>query len=175
MYGTPKKKPKLTILERKDITDYVRSFVLHVRHGEGRVLKASHRGMAEYMKGLINLPENTTFKSMRDFRDGYYFWHDQKVDFVPSNLGQDRGFIFYFVCNGCGRRAKYLYEYSTIESPLCHVCCRLHYPAPSRRARDISRLLRKPYLSSEAKYMLIRRAGITAEDVAVAIKQFTGH
>lgn len=168
MYSQRRKKPAITALERRDITDYVRSFVWHARGARGQVLTARHRGEAESMKGLMNKPENTTYKSVRDLRDGDYFWHHQEVDFISSNLG--RGFIFYFVCNGCRRRVKYLYEYSSLRSPLCRICCRLQYPQPSRSARRLSRLIRQAHLSGEAKSMLIKRTGITVGDVTIALK-----
>jgi hypothetical protein len=168
MYGSNIKKTAITVLDRKDIVDYVRSFVWHARSTQGRVLNARYRAEAENMRELMNDPKNTTYKSIRDFRNGDYFWHHQKVDFVQSNLG--RGYIFYFRCNGCYRRVKYLYEYSLLESPLCRICCNLNYDykQPNRSMRNISRLLKKPYLSSEGKYMLIKQAGITQEDVMAA-------
>jgi hypothetical protein len=164
MYGKTNRKPPITILDRKDITDYVRAFVLHMRNTQGRVFDTRHRSSVEYMVEMMNKPENTAFKSIRDvLGDGRPFWYEQKVDFVASNLR--RGFVFYFRCNGCYRRVKYLYQYSMLKPPLCRICCRLPYPQPSRQARRFSRLIRQPYLSSEAKYMLIKRAGITAEDI----------
>jgi hypothetical protein len=139
---------------------------MHMRHTHGRVYDLRHPGEVRNMVEAMNKPENTTYKSRRDFRDGGYFWNEQRVDFVSSNL--KRGHIFYFRCNGCARRVKYLYEYSMLMSPLCRICCRLRYEQPSRKARYLSRLIRKPYLSSEAKYALIKRAGITIQDVLVA-------
>jgi hypothetical protein len=162
MYGRRNKKPAITVLDRKDITDYVRAFTLHMRE-KGHVFDTRHEGNVRYMVELMNKPENTTFKSVRDLQEDRYYWDYQKVDFVRSNL--KRGFIFYFVCNGCGRRVKYLYEYSVMRTPLCRICCRLDYEPPTRKARELSRLIRKPYLSSEAKYALIKKAGITEDDV----------
>ena len=170
MYDSQRKKP-LPVHDRKDATDYVRAFILYIRKTQGRVFDLRHPGQVKYMVELMNDPKNTTFKSIRDPRDSYYYWHKQRFDYVPSNLGRDRGFVFYFICNGCGRRVKYLYEYSSLESPLCRTCCHLKYEQPSRKARDISRLIRRPYLSSEDKYVLIKRAGITTEDVVAAKNQ----
>ncbi|MGD0328497.1 MAG: hypothetical protein ABSB00_02155 [Minisyncoccia bacterium] len=168
MYSSRQEKnQKITVLDRKDITDYIRTFVWHMRD-RGRIFNTRHLGEVKNMVEQINLPENTAFKSARDIHGGYLYWDRQKVEFVPSNLGPDRGYIFYFRCNGCYRRVKYLYEYSMLESPLCRICCRLQYEQPSRKARAISRAIRKPYLSGETKYMLIKRAGITMEDVAAA-------
>ena len=167
MYRRRSKEPPITVLDRKDITAYVRAFVLHARNTRGRVYNLRHFQEARNMIEDINNPANTTFKSTRDFRDGSYFWHEQRVDFVPSNLGH--GHIFYFRCNGCGYRVKYLYEYSIMKTPLCRVCCRLRYRQPARKERKLSKLMHKPYLSSEDRYALIKRAGITAEDVRAAL------
>ena len=139
MYGRQRKKPAITVLDRKDITDYVRAFVWNMRQARGRVYNIRHRMEVQNMVEDMNKPSNTTFKSMRDFRGGDYFWHEQKVDFVASNLG--RGFIFYFRCNGCGRRVKYLYEYSMLDTPLCRICCRLRYEQPNPQHSNQSRTI----------------------------------
>lgn len=167
MYGQQKGNP-IVVQDRKDITDYVSAFIRHMRSTQGRVFNVRHPGEVKYMAELMNDPKNTTFKSCRDLQGGYSYWSRQGVEYIPSNLGRDHGFIFYFRCNGCYRRVKYLYEYSALESPLCRVCCHLKYEQPSRKARALSRAIRKPYLSSEAKRTLIKRTGITMEDVAAA-------
>ncbi len=141
-------------------------FKWHMRQTRGRVFDLRHPLEAKNMKEMMDDPKNTTFKSPRDFRDGSYYWHRQEVDYVPSNLR--RGFIFYFICNECGRRVKYLYEYSMLESPICRICCRLSYRQPNRKARAISRLFRRELLSQEAKWALIKKANITAADVLSA-------
>lgn len=166
MYNPQQKKTKLLngIYPRIDISEYVREFLFNVKK-QGGALNANHASGAIHMKELLNNPAYTTFKSIRDFRDGFFYWNEQKVDYVPSNLGRGRGYLFYFICNGCGRRIKYLYECTPLDTPLCRICCCLGYKEPSRKARYLSRLLRKSYLSSEAKYMLIKRAGITREDI----------
>ena len=162
MYGRHKKKTGVEVQGRHDITDYVRNFKRHMRNTRGRVFDLRNRGEVECMKDLMNRPENTTFKSLKDIWDGNYYWYDQKVDFVPSNLR--RGFIFYFICNECERRVKYLYEYAITAAPLCRTCCRLSYEQPNRKSRALSRLIRKPYLSTEGKYILIKKTGLTLED-----------
>jgi len=148
---------------RIDIRDYVTNFLQHIREKEGRMFNTNHDGEVANMKQLLNDPKYTAFKSTSILNDGIPFWHKQNVDCVPSNLG--RGAVFYFICNGCNRRMKYLYRYSELESPLCRVCCRLQYEAPTRKARMFSKLLRKPYFSSEDKCLIIQRAGITLEDM----------
>ena len=164
MNYTHKNKETLNRIERKDITEYVRIFLLELAEREKRpFIRLTRLSDADRIKGLLNIPKNTIFKSIADFRTGIPYWEKQEVDFVASNLG--RGYLFYFICNRCGRRVKYLYDYIAFGSPLCRTCCQLNYKAPSRKARELSRLIRKPYLSNEAKYMLIKRAGITKEDI----------
>lgn len=109
------------------IGSYVRDFLRNIRESEGRIFNTNHSGEVAYMKELLNTPKYTAFKSVKDLRTGIPFWNEQKVDYIQSNLGTDRGYIFYFICNGCKRRVKYLYEFSTLESPLCRMCCRLVY------------------------------------------------
>lgn len=160
-------------LERINITDYVRQFILHIAKKEGRSLSASHLGGAMHMKDLLNRPEYTSYKSVRDPKDGFFYWDEQKVDYMLSNLGRGRGYLFYFICNGCGHRVKYLYEYNLCFSPLCRVCCRLRYHTPKRKMQDISRIIRRPYLSSENKHFLVRIAGITHDDIPNECKNET--
>lgn len=150
---------------RINVSDYVRAFRRHIEHTQGRTIRGNHRGEAEHLRELLNIPENTTPKSFRDIQTGEYFWGEQRVEFVPSNLGNGRGQVWYFYCNRCGSRVKHLYEISMLSSPLCRTCCRLSYKQPKRKQRALSRLLNKPYLSSEAKYAIIKHAGITKEDV----------
>jgi hypothetical protein len=163
---------KTAILERIvpiNITDYIRQGIFELKR-KGLCFNFSHPLEAERLKQLLNDPRNTTFKSTRDPADGLYFWHEQNVTFIRSNLGHDKGAIFYFLCNSCHRRVKFLYEYSSCYPPLCRKCCRLGYKYPTRKSQDLSRILRKPYLSSEDKHWIIKRAGITKEDIPEDLK-----
>ncbi len=167
MYGLHKKEPAITILERKDITLYVRAFRLHMRR-QGRVFDTRQEATVKYMVELMNEPENTTFKSTRGLQSDRCYWDYQRVDYMSSNL--HRGFIFYFRCNGCGDRVKYLYEYSMVEAPLCRICCRLKYRQPGRKERTLTRIFRKPYFSGEDRYWIIKGAGITLEDIKASLE-----
>lgn len=135
-------------IPRIEINDYLVHFLREVSLGERQNVEIKTLWQAQRIKGLMDIAKNT-----------------QKFDFVPSNLGNGKGFIFYFLCNGCGRRARYLYFRNTISEPLCRICCRLSYKRPSRKTRALSRILHKPYLSSEDKYIIMERAGVTKEDL----------
>lgn len=125
-------KEALENIDRKNITDYVKTFLLELAEKEKRLtIRVSRHSEAERIKGLLNIPRNTTFKSMRDIQGNFPYWNEQSVDYVPSNLG--RGYIFYFICSRCKRRVKYLYEYSMLLPPLCRHCCRLQYRRQKRK------------------------------------------
>ena len=112
-------------ISRINITDYLRIFLLELsRHEKRPLIKLRIRFEAERVKGLLNIAKNTPFKSFRDIQ-GIPYWDDQPVDYIPSNLG--RGYLFYFLCTHCGRRVKYLYEYSLASEPICRKCCRITY------------------------------------------------
>jgi len=164
---SPSLKNTVNTYPQINIKGYVKSFLLNIREKEVRIFNINCPGDVAYMKELINTPAYTTFKSARDVWTGNYYWNEQKVDYDRSNLG--RGYIFYFICNGCRRRAKYLYEYNILHSPVCRICCGLGYEAPPNKARELIRLLRKwhdPVYSSEVRWMIAKRAGIRIEDIS---------
>lgn len=165
MCGETNKKKLIVDEERITIAEYMRAFLDELARKESRRTEINSRFQAERIKGLMNMPENTAFKSINGIRSDYPYWHEQEVDFVPSNLGKDKGFIFYFICNSCGKRRKDLYFPSMINEPLCRVCCRLQYKQPNRKTRALSRIVNKPYISSDDKYALMKRLEVGEEDI----------
>lgn len=151
-------------LPRISATDYVRNFARHIERTEGRRIRGHYIGEAMHLQELLHIPANTASKSVQDIQTGEYFWGVQKVAFVSSNLGRGKGFVWYFICNGCGRQVKFLYEPSLLRSPVCRVCCRIGYRQPNRGTRTLSRLLRQAHLSQEAKLIIIKQAGLTKAD-----------
>lgn len=165
MYGTTNKNQEVDNLERYDIRHYVTTFILELERLEGMPLTMSKPSELSRIKDLLNIPGDTPFKSTLDFRSRELHWDSQSIDFRYSNLGKNKGAIFYFLCNGCGKRARYLYSSPLLCEPRCRRCCRIPYRQPNRKVRELSRLIRKDYLSSEAKYMLMKRAGIDRNDI----------
>jgi len=131
------RKPEIT--RRIDIFDYVRAFVRELEKLENKPrIKFNNEFEALRVKELMNIPEKTRFKSINDLR-GNPYWHFQEVDYVLSNLGKGRGVLFYFICNRCDRRVKYLYFYTETEPPLCRKCCQLPYRSANYQKRKIAR------------------------------------
>ena len=124
-----------------------------------------HFGQVEYLKKTLNESKYIPDKQFKDFASDICYWEKQQVDFQPANLG---GYIFYFICNNCKRRVKYLFEYDSTHSPLCRKCCGLEYERPQNKSRQIIRLLHKwhdPFYSSDVRYLIAKYAGITKEDL----------
>lgn len=165
MCGETNKKKLIVDEERITIAEYMRAFLDELARKESRRAEINSRFQAERIKGLMNMPENTAFKSINGIRSDYPYWHEQEVDFVPSNLGKDKGFIFYFICNSCGKRRKDLYFPSMINEPLCRICCRLQYKQAGRKERRLSRAFNKDYLSSEYKYMVMKTMKVNESDI----------
>ena len=65
-----------------------------------------------------------------------------KLTYSKSNLG--RGFVFWFICNLCGRRVKYLYFPPNSTVLACRSCHRLTYDKQneSKKMRSYRSLFR---------------------------------
>lgn len=127
------------LIERIDIYDYLRSFLRELSRIEKKDAEIKTELDAFRVKGLMNVPKNTRFKSLEDIRSGQQYWHYQEVDCIPSNLGRSRGYLFYFICNSCERRVKFLYFHTYVESPMCRKCYRLPYSKSPYNQRKLSR------------------------------------
>ncbi len=113
-------------LERFDITRYMKACLCDVpKYKDKRFFKVTEDCEAEEIEVFVSDPKNTTFKSVKDILTGLPHWYGQNVTYTPSNLG--KGFIFYFICNECRRRVKYLYRFNMTEAPVCRTCSGLDY------------------------------------------------
>lgn len=126
------------VIDTIDISDYVRTFLLQLSELEHDRIRINSEWEAERIKALLNIPKNTMFKSPADLRSGVPYWNEQEVDYVRSNLKQNKGFIFYFICGQCDRRVKRLFFYTLLEPPICRHCCRLPYRQKSYKERKMS-------------------------------------
>lgn len=162
MYNLTNDNRDVSVSSRYDIGPYIRAFRGHMRRTRGRVYNLRLFGEAEEIQELINYPEHRPRFAIPSI-EGDDCTYDQQVTFVSSNLGL--GYIFYFLCSGCGRRVRYLYELSAHETPLCRTCCRIDYDQPNRQARSLSRLLRKPYLETEDKRVLIKHLHLSKNEL----------
>lgn len=62
------------------------------------------------------------------------------LTYTRSNLG--KGFIFWFICNLCGRRVRYLYFPPNSEVMACRRCHRLAYKNQNESNSTFRRMMR---------------------------------
>ena len=172
MYGETDRRRTITDASRFDISNYLQTFLQKLSADEKRLVKINSQGEAERIKLLLNMPQNNQFISSM-YMDGHAYCSEQEVDYVQSNLGSKNGYIFYFVCGNCERRVKYLYSIYNEEEPYCRTCLRLHYKQPGRKQRALSGMFNKNYLSTEYKYMAMKKLGITKNDIANYLSDYS--
>lgn len=127
------------LIERIDIYDYLRTFLRELSNKEEKQTEIKTELDALRVKDLMNVPANTIFKSLENIRNEQSYWKYQEVDYVPSNLGKGRGYLFYFICSSCEKRVKFLYFHTYIEPPMCRKCYRLPYSKSPYSQRKLSR------------------------------------
>lgn len=66
-----------------------------------------------------------------------------KLTYTRSNLG--KGFIFWFICNLCGRKVRYLYFPPNSEVMACRNCHKLAYQKQNENDSRFLRQLRRNY------------------------------
>ena len=77
----------------------------------------------ELLIDMLNNPKMRVYGSLMNVQSHHQYW--QSFSYVKSNLG--RGYIFYFICDGCERRVKHLYMPDGSSQFLCRLCHRLYY------------------------------------------------
>jgi hypothetical protein len=116
----------------------VRNYLFDVKQG-----KDFNLNNEECVKDLIKKIEfGTTFNLKQDKGGEFEYTEPNKVKmtYTKSNLG--KGFIFWFICNLCGRRVRYLYFPPNSQVLACRRCHRLAYENQneSKRIRKLNRL-----------------------------------
>jgi hypothetical protein len=82
---------------------------------------------ADWLLGAVNSPQSR-LNSLIAVQSYHQSW--QRFDYVWSNL--NTGAVFYFLCDQCGRRVKYLYQPDGTLNYRCRVCHKVRYPAKTK-------------------------------------------
>jgi len=96
------------------------------------------------VKDLISEIEGgTTFNLKQQNGVNTEFTEPNKVKLTYTKSNLDKGYVFWFICNICGRRVKYLYFPPNSTVLACRNCHRLTYDKQneSKRLRPFRRLL----------------------------------
>lgn len=97
------------------------------------------------VKDLLRQIEMGTSFNLKQEKDGEVEYSEPnkvKMTYTKSNLG--KGYIFWFICNICGRRIRYLYIPPNSQITACRICHRLTYEQQNdnKRFRSLNRLFR---------------------------------
>lgn len=95
------------------------------------------------VKELITEIESETTFNLKQFNGSDHDYSEPnnvKLTYAKSNLG--KGFVFWFICNICSRRVKYLYFPPNSTTLACRNCHRLTYNKQNenKRFRPMRRL-----------------------------------
>lgn len=132
-FATFLKRRKVGDVVRIDATAFIAEVLREMRQvrlvdgGRFRTIKTYDQ--AQELLEIINNPRSQ-LHTLLQVKGSDYPLRWQRMDCVRSNLGS--GYLFYFICTECGRRAKHLYMPESHYSFQCRQCYGLRYPTVRR-------------------------------------------
>ncbi|MFH1792148.1 MAG: hypothetical protein ABH819_00705 [Patescibacteria group bacterium] len=137
------KRPIVEESQKINASVCVRNFLLDTK--KPIVRKEFNLNNEEDIKVLIRNIETSTSFNLKQDKDGeveYSEPNNVKLTYTKSNLR--KGFVFWFICNLCGRRVRYLYFPPNSQVLACRSCHRLSYDKQNenKRFREYDRLFR---------------------------------
>jgi len=113
--------PKINKALRLNASTYIRNYLLNnSEQSRGWDLNEERT-----VKEIIRHIEATIGVNLKNNEGDLTEPNKIKLTYTKSNLG--KGFVFWFVCNICGRRVKYLYFPSSSSILACRRCHKLTY------------------------------------------------
>ena len=138
------KRPLTENSQRISASVFVRNFYLELkrRAPDGKKAKLD-LNKEEFVKDLIEMIESGSTINLKQELNGKIEFTEQnqvRITYTKSNLG--RGYVFWFICRVCGRRARYLYIPPNSQVSACRTCHRLAYDKQneSNKVRALRRL-----------------------------------
>ena len=136
------KRPLVENSQRVSASICVRNFLFEFKHTT--IDKGFDLSSEEDIKNMLRRIESGTTFNLKQEKDGNVELtepNNVKMTYTRSNLG--KGFVFWFICNVCGRRVKFLYFPPNSQVLACRKCHRLTYDKQNenKRFRGLSRLL----------------------------------
>lgn len=123
------KKPVVENSQRTDVSVFVRHNYLQIaeefKRSKNRELNLNDE---EDILLFIKIIEKNITLNLKQENNGevnFTKLNPVKLTFTRSNIR--KGFIFWFICNLCGRRTRYLYFPPNSEVMACRICHRLAY------------------------------------------------
>ena len=140
------KRPLVENSQRISASVFARNFYFELRHKAPEdELFLLDPGSEEFISKLISKIERGATIRLQQETSGQVEFTEAnsvKMTYCKSNLG--RGFVFWFVCQVCGRKVRYLYIPPNSQVSACRRCHRLAYGKQNdnKRLRSLNRLFR---------------------------------
>src|SRR3989344_4028033 len=129
------KKPVIENSQANNASVFVRHNYLQIRDQLKKVGKELDLGKEEDVKLFIELVGQSVTINLRQENNGEVstteYMNQIKLTYTKSNL--NKGFIFWFICNLCGRRVRYLYFPPNSEVLACRTCHRLAFRKKNKK------------------------------------------
>lgn len=137
------KRPLVETSQKISAAICVRNFLFELK--DKAIEKNFDLNCEEDIKNLLRKVElGTTFSLKQEKYGNVEFTepNNVKMTYTKSNLG--KGFVFWFICNICGRRVRFLYIPPNSKITACRICHRLVYDQQNdnKRFRSLNRLFR---------------------------------
>ncbi|MFC1727569.1 hypothetical protein ACFL0Y_03530 [Patescibacteria group bacterium] len=140
------KRPVVENSQRVSVSVMVRNSFLEFKKAASEEKKKKFDLKNEdFVKDLIEMIESGSTLNLKQESNGEVEFtkpNKIKLAYTKSNLG--KGFVFWFICQVCGRKVRYLYFPPNSQTCACRICHRLAYKQQNenKRFRNLSRFLR---------------------------------
>ncbi len=139
------KKPVVENSQITSVSVFVRHNLLQINEQMGKLKKRKlDLNNEEDVKSFIEIVEQYIKLNLKQENGGEVSFTELnpvKLTYTKSNLG--KGFVFWFICNRCGRRVRNLYFPPNSEVLACRRCHRLSYRTQNENDTRAARSYRK--------------------------------
>ena len=134
------KRPLVENSQRVSASICVRNFLFELQ--DKAINNNFNLNCEEDIKNLLRKIESSTTFNLKQEKGGDVEFTEPnfvKMTYTKSNLG--KGFVFWFICNVCSKRVKFLYFPPNSQVLACRRCHRLTYEKQneSKRFRSLVR------------------------------------
>lgn len=129
---------------RLNIGNFVSDNLQKIKEKENYSLNFNEKKFVEIFVQYINTGTTIRVKAKGTLQE---LENKIKITYSLSNLG--RGYIFWFVCNHCNLKSRFLYCPPNSNRILCRLCHRLAYKKQNTRNKEVAMLIKNPQLISK--------------------------
>lgn len=142
------KKPVVENAQRTNISVFIRHNYLQIQDRVKSIGKdpLDLSNETDVQTFIRILEEGVTLNLRQDNNGETSFSEPNKVHITYTKSNLSKGFVFWFVCNCCGRRVRYLYFPPNSEVLACRRCHRLAYKKQNENRPNLFRKIVGEYI-----------------------------